>query len=337
MGGKAGVSRMLYLESASTDPYYNLALEQVVFDGPGQHETCCMLWQNHNTIVVGKHQNTLQEVNMAYVREHDVRVARRLSGGGAVYHDMGNVNFTFIAPHRGVEMDFSAFCRPVAAALAQLGVTAEISGRNDMTIDGKKFSGNSQYIKHGRVMHHGTILYDSDLSVVGLALRVPEDKIISKGLQSVRSRVTNVRPYVKEDLPTSEFLARLRRALWDMHHMEPLELTPEQLERTEHLRKTLYSTWEWNFGASPPCQIVKKRRIEGCGQLEIHMDVEQGAIRTLHFYGDYFSVEEPEELAGLLLGCPLEEKALSRRLEGRDPARYFRGLDRTQFLGLLLQ
>ena len=328
---------MLYLESTSTDPYYNLALEQVVFDGPGQRETCCMLWQNDNTIVVGKHQNTLQEVNMAYVQEHGVRVARRLSGGGAVYHDLGNVNFTFIAPHEGAEMNFSSFCRPVAAALARLGVTAQISGRNDMTIDGKKFSGNSQYVKHGRVMHHGTILYDSDLSVVGQALRVPEDKITSKGLRSVRSRVTNVRPYVKKDLPTGAFLAELRQALWEMYPMEPLELTPEQKAEAEHLRATLYSTWEWNFGASPACQIVKKRRIEGCGQLEVHLDVEQGALKTLQFYGDYFSMEEPEELARQLLGCPLEEAALRRRLADTALERYFRGMDLENFCRLLLQ
>lgn len=328
---------MLYLESASTDPYYNLALEQVVFDGPGQHETCCMLWQNDNTIVVGKHQNTLQEVNMAYVREHNVRVARRLSGGGAVYHDMGNVNFTFIAPHEGAEMDFSSFCRPVAAALAELGVTAEISGRNDMTIDGKKFSGNSQYVKHGRVMHHGTILYDSDLSIVGQALKVPEDKIISKGLQSVRSRVTNVRPYVKEDFPTQVFLERLREALWEMYPMKQMELTEEQKAQVEHLRATLYSTWDWNFGASPACQIVKKRRVEGCGQLEVHMDVEQGALKTLHFYGDYFSMEEPEKLAEQLLGCALEENALMERLNGVEPGWYFKGMDRDSLCRLLLQ
>lgn len=327
---------MLYLESGSTDPYYNLALEQVIFDGPGQTQTCCMLWRNENTIVVGKHQNTIQEVNMEYVRENGVRVARRLSGGGAVYHDLGNVNFTFIAPHQGSGMDFSAFCRPIAAALAQLGVNAQISGRNDMTIDGKKFSGNSQYVKRGRVMHHGTILYDSDLSVVGRALRVSEDKIASKGLQSVRSRVTNVRPYVEEQLPTEEFLGRLRQALLEMYPAQQLELTDEQQERANYLRDTVYSTWAWNFGASPPCQIVKRRRVEGCGQLEIHIDVEQGALKNLRIYGDYFSLREPEELFQRLEGCPLEESALKRRLDDVVLGDYFRGMDAACFCHLLL-
>ena len=329
---------MIYWESPSTDPWFNLALEQVLFEGPGQRETCCMLWRNHNTIVVGKHQNTLQEVDLAYVREHGIRVARRLSGGGAVYHDLGNVNFTFIAPHTGPEMDFSAFCRPVAAALASLGVEAAVSGRNDMTVDGLKFSGNSQYVKGGRVMHHGTLLYDSDLTVLGKALRPPEDKFTSKGLASVRSRVTNLRPYVREDLDAGGFLVRLREALlamWpDMARSAP---TPEELDRAEELRRTVYGTWEWNFGASPPCQIVKKRRVEGCGRLEVHLDVEKGAVRALHFHGDFFSLDEPEELAAGLLGCPLEEGALGARLAGVDVGRYFRGLDREGLLRILLE
>ena len=329
---------MIYWESPSTDPWFNLALEQVLFEGPGRRESCCMLWRNHNAIVVGKHQNTLQEVDMAYVREHGIRIARRLSGGGAVYHDLGNVNFTFIAPHTGPEMDLSAFCRPVAAALGELGVEAAVSGRNDMTVDGMKFSGNSQYVKGGRVMHHGTLLYDSDLTVLGKALRPSEDKYISKGLPSVRSRVTNLRPYVREDLDADGFLDRLREALLAMYpDMERSAPTPEELERAAELRRTLYGTWAWNFGASPPCQIVKKRRVEGCGRLEVHMDVERGGLKALYFHGDFFSMEEPEELAAGLLGCPLEEEALRTRLAGVDVGRYFRGLDREGLLGILME
>ena len=329
---------MILWESPSADPYFNLALEQVLFEGPGRERACCMLWRNDRTIVVGKYQNTLQEVDLACARRHGIRVARRLSGGGAVYHDLGNVNFTFIAPHTGPEMDFSAFCRPVAAALASLGVEAAVSGRNDMTVDGLKFSGNSQYVKGGRVMHHGTLLYDSDLTVLGKALRPPEDKFTSKGLASVRSRVTNLRPYVREDLDAGGFLVRLREALlamWpDMARSAP---TPEELDRAEELRRTVYGTWEWNFGASPPCQIVKKRRVEGCGRLEVHLDVEKGAVRALHFHGDFFSLDEPEELAAGLLGCPLEEGALGARLAGVDVGRYFRGLDREGLLRILLE
>ncbi len=151
-----------YLPSTNTNPYYNLALEQYVFDSLPREHSYFMLWQNDNSIIIGKHQNTVSEINAAYVAERGIRVARRLSGGGAVYHDMGNLNFTFITDSRGDAFDFSMFCRPIQKALGEMGVQVEIAGRNDMTIEGKKFSGNAQYIKNGRVMHHGTLMYDTD-------------------------------------------------------------------------------------------------------------------------------------------------------------------------------
>ena len=328
---------MILWESPSADPYFNLALEQVLFEGPGRERACCMLWRNDRTIVVGKYQNTLQEVDLACARRHGIRVARRLSGGGAVYHDLGNVNFTFVAPHQGAGMDFAAFCRPVAAVLAELGVEAAIGGRNDMTVEGKKFSGSAQYVKAGRVMHHGTILYDSDLTMLGKVLRPPEDKYVSRGLPSVRSRVTNLRPYVKRDLDADGFLARLRRGLLARLDMEPAAPGPAELARAEELRRTVYSAWDWNFGASPPCQAVKQRRVEGCGRLEVRMDVEKGRVKALRFFGDFFSLEEPAELAERLTGCPLEAGALRERLAGTDVGRYFRGLDGESLLRILTE
>ena len=193
--------KVVFIESNSNDPRFNLALEQYVFDEMPKDREYFWLWQNHNTIVVGKHQNTAQEINQTYVREHGITVVRRLSGGGAVYHDMGNVNFTFIADTGDMEtLNLHAFCTPVVNTLEQIGVKAEVSGRNDITIDGKKFSGNSQYIKHGRIMHHGTLMFDSDLSVVSKALQVSSDKYESKGFKSVKSRVTNIKPYAPADM-----------------------------------------------------------------------------------------------------------------------------------------
>ena len=234
-------------------------------------------------------------------------------------------------------MDFAAFCRPVAAVLAELGVEAAIGGRNDMTVEGKKFSGSAQYVKAGRVMHHGTILYDSDLTMLGKVLRPPEDKYVSRGLPSVRGRVTNLRPYVKGDLDADGFLARLRRGLLDRLDMEPAAPGPAELARAEELRRTVYSAWDWNFGASPPCQAVKQRRVEGCGRLEVRMDVEKGRVKALRFFGDFFSLEEPAELAERLTGCPLEAGALRERLAGTDVGRYFRGLDGESLLRILTE
>ena len=182
---------MIFIESDCHDPYFNLAMEQYVFDRLPREEDYFMLWPNENTIVVGKYQNTAAEVNASFVREHKIPVARRLSGGGAVYHDLGNINYTFITDaQKGSRLNFEKFCRPLVRVLQSLGVPAQVSGRNDVTIEGMKCSGSSQYIREGRIMHHGTILFDSDLDVLGKALIVPEDKIVSKGVASVRSRVT---------------------------------------------------------------------------------------------------------------------------------------------------
>lgn len=198
--------KLSYLNLYTTDPAWNLAAEQYVFDRLPRDRTYFMLWQNDNAIIIGKHQNTAAEINEQFVRENGVRVVRRLSGGGAVYHDMGNLNFTFIADAGDMEsINFRLFCRPVVAALAKIGVTAEINGRNDMTIDGQKFSGNSQYLKEGRVMHHGTIMFDSNLDLVAQALHVDQEKIRAKGIASVRSRVTTVRRHMTNPVGLEEF------------------------------------------------------------------------------------------------------------------------------------
>ncbi len=330
---------MYYIESTSTDPYFNLALEQYVFDKLNRSHSYFMLWQNHNAIIVGKYQNTAGEINADYVKEKDIAVVRRLSGGGAVYHDLGNLNFTFIMDSDGgAGLDFAAFCRPVAAALGSLGVTVELSGRNDMTIDGKKFSGNSQYRKQGRVMHHGTILYDSDLHVVGQALQVSKDKIESKGIQSVRSRVTNVRPYLERDVPIREFWDSLRDYLSRENDMAPYHLTEEDLQEVCKLRSEVYSRWEWNYGASPAYSIQKSRRVEGCGKLEISINVgKNGIVEDLLFQGDFFTSGNPAELADMLKGRPLEESALRETLADVDIGRYFHNLKLEDFLSILLQ
>ena len=330
---------MYYLESASMDPAWNLALEQFVFDQLGPREDCFMLWQNDRTIVVGKYQNVLEEINSTYVKEHGITVVRRLSGGGAVYHDRGNLNFTFVARDcQGGMIDFSSFCRPVVDALREMGVPAQINGRNDMTIGDKKFSGNAQYLRQGRVMHHGTLMFDSDLEVVGQALAVRPDKIQSKGLKSVRSRVTNIKPYVNDPQMTVEdFWAALRERMFWCFSMRKYQLSPQELEQVEELRKRIYSQWEWNHGHSPACSIRKERRVEGCVTLQIHMDVEKGNITRLAFRGDYFVRKDSDALAEYLQGTPLEEGALRQALKDWPVEDYFVRMDLDTFVSAMLQ
>jgi lipoate-protein ligase A len=330
---------MYVIESRSTDPYYNLALEQYVFDRLDHCADYCMLWQNHNTIVIGKHQNTVEEINAAFIKERGITVVRRLSGGGAVYHDQGNVNFTFItSAEHNAAIDFEAFCRPIQAALRSFGVRAEFSGSNDITVDGKKISGNAQYSKHGRVMHHGTILYDCNLDTLEQALTPAQDKIQSKGIASIRSRVTNVRPYMERDMPTGEFLAALQAHLCNAFAMQPLPLTPAQCAEVETLRNTVYAQWHWNYGASPAYTVRKTRRVPGCGKIDVFLDIAQeGKIRSAALYGDFFSNRDTAELGALLAGCRLEKRALQTALAGADIAQYVYALDTETFITLLLE
>ena len=328
---------MLFIESPSNDPYFNLALEQHLFDTVGQTQAIFMLWQNDNTIVVGRHQNTVAEINADFVREHGVKVVRRLSGGGAVYHDLGNLNFTFIADAgEGASLDLLLFCRPVAQALGELGVVAEITGRNDIAIEGKKFSGNAQYKRNGRVMHHGTIMFDSDLDMVSAALKVTDDKIASKGVKSVRSRVTNVRPYLSAETTLEEFKAVLVRSLFGTQDPPRYTLTQADLDAVNALRERRYATWEWNYGQSPKFNLRKERRLEGVGRLELYLEVTDGRVTGLETYGDFFGEGENQELSAALRGCPLEETALLSALRGVDVERCFHHLTAEELCQILL-
>jgi lipoate-protein ligase A len=328
---------MLYIESRNTDPYHNLALEQLVFEKLGGEDNCFMLWQNNNSIIIGRHQNTLEEIDSDFVRENNITVARRLSGGGAVYHDLGNLNFTFItAADKQKGIDFAAFCRPIKEALCSLGVPVELSGRNDMTVEDKKFSGNAQYVKDGKVMHHGTILYDSDLQVLSRALKPPSDKIESRGIKSVKSRVTNIRPYMKTDMSINDFWTELKNYFSAAFDMRDFTLTPAYNAEAEELRQKIYSQWSWNYGNSPPYSIRKVRRIEGCGKIEILLDVaKDGIIKNIAFYGDFFGNRELSGLGEKLIGLHFERNELKAVLEKLDFSEYIYNLTLQDFLDML--
>lgn len=333
---KKVICMLNYLDLATTDPAWNLAVEEYVFDRLPRDRMYVMLWRNDNAIIIGKHQNTLAQINESYVREKGIRVVRRLSGGGAVYHDLGNLNFTVIADAQGEGLDFGRFCDIVLRALERVGIHAERNGRNDMTIGGRKFSGNAQYIRQGRVMHHGTLLFDSDASVLANALQVDPEKIQAKGVKSVRSRVTNIRPLLPEDMSLEAFRQVLLESILEQFPGTPYTLTPEDLGAIEQLKRQRYDTWQWNYGHSPACTVRKKARFEGCGSIEAFLSLDQGRIREISFLGDFFGAEDPSELAPLLENCPLAQEALDKALEGIDISRFFMGLTKGQLLSLLL-
>ena len=282
-----------------------------------------------------KLKNAMAEINEACVRQQGIRVVRRLSGGGAVYHDLGNLNYTLIADENSDTMDFGRFCRPVIRALEACGVKAELNGRNDMTIEGQKFSGNAQYRKNGRIMHHGTLLFDSRMQMLAGALQVDEEKIKAKGVKSVRSRVTNIRPHLPQDMTLAEFRAKLLESILQEMPGSAYTLTEADLAAVEAIRQARYGTWEWNYGRSPACDVHKKRRFEGCGTIEVFLQLKQGRIEAISFRGDFFSPEDPTALASLLVGCPLEQSALKKALSHVDAGRYFHGLTTVQLIELL--
>ncbi|NLW79024.1 MAG: lipoate--protein ligase [Ruminococcaceae bacterium] len=327
---------MRYIESPSHDAWFNMALEEYVFESLDKNEDWFMLWQNNNTIVVGKYQNTIEEINAEYVKDNNISIVRRLSGGGAMYQDMGNLNFTFVVDQdTSKTLDFGIFIQPVIKALAAIGVTAERNSRNDITIEDQKFSGNSQYNKRGRTMHHGTLLFNADLNVVGKALQVKADKIESKGVKSVRSRVTNILPHMKEPITLEQFKKELLAQMFEANSLEEYKLTDADIANIQKLRDEKYITWDWNYGKSPAYNMRKERRYP-FGGITVTMDVEKGVIRTIRFNGDFFGNGDILELCAALEGQPLTKEAVLAALKDVDVNAYIMGMDADTMVDLLL-
>ena len=324
---------MIYLESPSRDPYFNLALEEYVFERMDKSKSYFLLWQNDNTIVVGKYQNTAEEIDQAYVDAHHIRVARRLSGGGAVYHDRGNLNFTFIVDRADAPgLNFKIFVRPVVEALARFGVHAAFTGRNDLTIDGMKFSGNAQYARRGRLLHHGCIMLDSNLTSVADALRVKEAKFDSKAVKSVRSRVTTINAHAPAPISMEDFKGALKECAMASGELEPCTLTEEDLAAIRKLRDEKYATWAWNYGFSPAYDMRREMKFPA-GLVTAHLSAEGGKIKAVRFYGDFFG-GELGELEGAMAGLPLDGH-LTEALEALRVGDYMSGITAEELSRLL--
>ncbi|MGN1414449.1 MAG: lipoate--protein ligase [Anaerovoracaceae bacterium] len=327
---------MKYIESHETDPYFNLALEEYVFEKLDRSDSYFILWQNFNTIVVGKFQNTIEEINKSFVDEHGIRVARRLSGGGAVYHDKGNLNYTFIVDKDDqFDFNFRYFIIPVISTLRKLGVKAEFNGRNDITIDGKKFSGNSQYIKQNRIMHHGCIMLDSNLEDVAGALQVKAAKFESKSTKSVRSRVTTINANAPKPISMEEFKTALKNQVIEENQLEEYVLTEEDLAEIRRLRDEKYSTWEWNYGASPAYSILREKKFD-FGMVSVYLNVDKGKIENIKIYGDFFGNGAMEDLENAMIGIALDEN-LEKTLEKLPLSDFISGMKPELMAGLLVE
>lgn len=314
---------MLIIVSPSTNAYFNIASEEYLL-GRFPTEDIFLLYVNAPSIIVGKFQNTLAEINLDYVQENEIKVVRRMSGGGAVYHDLGNLNFSFhtlLADHDFG--DFSQFTQPVLALLNRLGVPAVLEGRNDLLVEGKKFSGNAKLAKNGKMIQHGTILLNSEMEVLGDALKANPLKFIDKATKSNRSRVTNLIHYLPEGTTTEQLKNLLTDEIISNNPgAQRYELTPEDIRGIENLMAEKYETWHWNFGFSPQYNFRKAIKVPA-GFIEVHLDVVKGTIEKAKIFGDFFAPKPIEEFEAQLIGQKHEAESLKTLFSQLDLVSYF--------------
>lgn len=325
--------KTIYLETHSRNPYYNLAFEETVLCRR-REGNYLLLWQNDNTIVIGRNQNAEAEINRRFVEQHGIRVVRRTTGGGAVYHDLGNLNYSFITDAGDAErLTMERFTRPIVEALQGLGIQAEASGRNDILAEGRKVSGTAQRLLGGRILHHGTLLFDANPGMVSGALNVDPAKFQSKSAKSVRSRIGNIREFLREDMDLPAFWEYLKQFLAGSGLAEG-SLTPEELAAVEELKRAKYDTWEWNFGRSPKYNMTNKRKWDG-GLLEPCVDVEKGVIQSIAFYGDFLAVCPLDDVTAALRGCPFRRENVAAVLERFPLADCFGAIRKEEILDTL--
>ena len=323
-------NKVRYLETGSQDPFFNLAFEEYILVNRRDGEYL-LLWQNDNTSVIGLNQNAEAEINRAFVEKHGIHVVRRGTGGGAVYHDLGNLNYSFITDEGDAERQtMERFTRPIVEALRALGLQAEASGRNDILVDGRKVSGTAQRVARNRILHHGTLLFDSDASMVAGALNVDPEKFRSKSAQSVRSRIGNIRSFLKEDMDLPAFWSYLKTALAGSGLVQE-SLSPEELKEVCALRESKYNTWEWNFGKSPKYNMTNKRYWPG-GGLEVQADVAGGEITEIRFYGDFLAVQDMAEVTEALRGCPFRAEDVAAVLDKFQLDQFFGAITKNEIL-----
>ena len=328
---------MLFVDNERiTDPRVNLAIEEHLLRNFGTDEDILLLYTNEPSIIIGRNQNTLEEINHHYVLEKGIHVVRRLSGGGAVYHDLGNLNFSFIT-NSGKENfnNFRKFTAPVIKALNELGVDAELGGRNDILVNGKKISGNAQYITGKRMVSHGTLLFDSDLSQVVEALNVKMSKITSKGIKSVRSRVVNICEHIEKPMDMESFRTHLIESIIKgSEKITIYTLAQEDWQAVQIFVEERYNSWEWNYGRSPEFNIQKTKRFS-LGEIDARIDVQRGRIINIKFYGDFLSEGNVEELEEKLKGIRYDRDQLNDAIKGVDLSYYLGDIEAGEFLDFL--
>ena len=326
---------MLYVDNDNiTDPRVNLALEEHLLRNVQSTEPMLLFYINEPSVIIGRNQNTIEEIDPKYVDRRAIHVVRRLSGGGAVYHDLGNLNFSFITPGREDLHNFAQFTSPVIQVLGELGVDAELRGKSDIFAAGKKISGNAQYATAGRMFSHGTLLFDTDIREMLRALNPRLTKIESNAVQSVRNFVTNIRELLPSDMNVAELKQALLRGIFGTDDVPTYQLGDSDWEKIRKISANCYGTWEWNYGHSPKFNIQKSNRFP-VGVIDARMDVEKGIIQGIRIFGDFTGKRDVIEVEEQLVGIRYDPVALARVVADIDLRLYFGELEKPAFINLL--
>ena len=315
---------MKYLRNSSTDPHFNMSFDEYCLERFPSDETVFYLWRNAPSVIIGLSQNAYAEVNLPYLEANGIILARRVTGGGAVYHDLQNLTSTIVGRSNDLDRDYPGYMHMMLEALRSLGVPAEINGRNDITVDGRKVSGYAKRVYKDRLMVHGTLMFNVDIEKLTAALAVPGSKLEAAGIASVRSRVANLKDYLPQFSDIGEFKDALERILSRDYSDPQLFLTPEQEEDIRRICRDKFSTWEWNFGHSPKAQFTQALRLP-CGTVQINCGIVHGRIKEASFGGDFIGSLPAEGIAAALEGCRFGRAAVLEALRGLDVGRSFDG------------
>ena len=330
---------MLFIDNRGiTDAQVNLALEEYVFRNKLAAEDCLLFYVNASAIIIGRNQNTIEEVNAEVVAERGIQVVRRVSGGGAVYHDLGNLNFSFITSEvKGRFNRYESFTKPVTDVLRDMGVPAELGGRNDILVGGRKISGNAQFARPDRMFSHGTLLLDSDLDEVTRALRPKPGKVESKGVKSIRSRVANISEFLEVPIAVEELRERIIERIFgtrDRSAIPQLEITDADWAAVHELVATKYGAWSWNYGESPASNVQRAQRFP-IGEIDVRLDVQQGRIVSVRIFGDFMGREDVARLEERLAGVAYDLPSVTAALAEVDVSDYFGDVTREEVIALI--
>ncbi|MCL2774341.1 MAG: lipoate--protein ligase [Oscillospiraceae bacterium] len=349
---------MIYIKSASNNPYFNTASEEYILENFDKFKSAAgnntedifMLWQNVPCVYLGVNQNAYAEINLDYAMKNNIKVVRRLSGGGCVYQDMGNINFSFFsnASEENI-LNFERYTKPVINALKDLGVDAGLKGRNDLLIDGMKFSGNAQCVYTAkktqpgkkRILHHGTILFDANISKLSQVLNADEEKIKSKGVKSVRSRVTNVIDYLpgNKKMTSAQFKDYLENYIVSENNCKIYNFCDEDIKNIQYLADNYYCTSKFIYGTNLIYSFRNKKYFD-FGTVEICFNVQDFKLKDVKIYGDFFGESDIKELESFLNGLPHDIKVIKERLYNnfdkseKNISRFIKGCDIENFSGL---